>query len=192
MVSFDPYLNWLGIPPHEQPPNFYRLLGVVLFESNPEVIVQAADRQSLRVGGYQAGPQAVWRAAPPAEPPGLRQPPSRSETAQPPASRPEPRGAAWPAQNPVAPTSWSAASASPAGATASTSQPVPPWPRRRALGPGHPADTHLWVRVAAVEDWACPWDPVWDPACPGQDRLGPCPPVEQIAGAVSQTAGAGD
>lgn len=57
MVPFDPYLNWLGIPPHEQPPNFYRLLGVVLFESNPEVIEQAADRQSLRVGAYQAGPQ---------------------------------------------------------------------------------------------------------------------------------------
>ena len=57
VVSFDPYLNWLGIAPHEQPPNFYRLLGVVLFESNPEVIQQAADRQSLRVGAYQAGPQ---------------------------------------------------------------------------------------------------------------------------------------
>ncbi len=57
MVSFDPYLNWLGIPVHEQPPNFYRLLGVVLFESNPAVIEQASDRQSLRVGAYQAGPQ---------------------------------------------------------------------------------------------------------------------------------------
>ena len=55
MVSFDPYLNWLGIPPHEQPPNFYRLLGVVLFESNPEVIEQAADRQSLRVGALPVG-----------------------------------------------------------------------------------------------------------------------------------------
>ncbi len=57
MESFDPYLNWLGIPAHEQPPTFYRLLGVVLFESNPEVIEQAADLQSLRVGGYQASPQ---------------------------------------------------------------------------------------------------------------------------------------
>lgn len=57
MVSFDPYLNWLGIPPHEQPPNFYRLLGVVLFESNPEMIQQAADQQSLRVGAYQGGPE---------------------------------------------------------------------------------------------------------------------------------------
>jgi len=57
VVPFDPYLNWLGIAPHEQPPHFYRLLGIVLFESNPEVIDQAADRQSLRVGAYQSGPQ---------------------------------------------------------------------------------------------------------------------------------------
>jgi hypothetical protein len=57
MTSFDPYLNWLGIPVHEQPPNFYRLLGVVLFESNPTVIEQAADRQSLTVGANQGGPQ---------------------------------------------------------------------------------------------------------------------------------------
>jgi len=57
MLPFDPYLNWLGIPLHEQPPNFYRLLGVVLFEANPQVIEQAADRQSLLVGAYQGGPQ---------------------------------------------------------------------------------------------------------------------------------------
>ncbi len=57
MVSFDPYLTWLGIPAHEQPPNYYRLLGVILFESNPEVIEQAADRQSLKVGAYHSGPQ---------------------------------------------------------------------------------------------------------------------------------------
>ncbi len=57
MSPFDPYLNWLGIPAHEQPPHFYRLLGIVLFESNPQVIEQAADRQSLAVGAYQAGPQ---------------------------------------------------------------------------------------------------------------------------------------
>lgn len=56
MSQFDPYLNWLGIPLHEQPPNFYRLLGIVLFESSPQIIEQAADRQSLAVGAYQAGP----------------------------------------------------------------------------------------------------------------------------------------
>jgi hypothetical protein len=57
MEPFNPYSNWLGIPPHEQPPNYYRLLGIVLFESNPRAIEQAADQQSLRVGAYQAGPQ---------------------------------------------------------------------------------------------------------------------------------------
>ncbi len=56
MVSFDPYLNWLGIPPHEQPPSFYRLLGLVLFEANPQSIEFAADRQSLHVGSFQSGP----------------------------------------------------------------------------------------------------------------------------------------
>ena len=55
MSAFDPYLNWLGISVHEQPPNFDRLLGVVLFESNPAVIEQAADPQSLTVGAYQGG-----------------------------------------------------------------------------------------------------------------------------------------
>jgi hypothetical protein len=28
MAGFDPYHVWLGIPPHEQPPNHYRLLGI--------------------------------------------------------------------------------------------------------------------------------------------------------------------
>jgi len=58
-MQFDPYLNWLGIPVHEQPPHFYRLLGVVLFESSPQVIEQAADRQSLRLNAYRVGPQAA-------------------------------------------------------------------------------------------------------------------------------------
>ena len=35
---FDPYHKWLGIPPKDQPPNHYRLLGVDLFESDPDVI----------------------------------------------------------------------------------------------------------------------------------------------------------
>jgi hypothetical protein len=36
--SFDPYHVWLGIPPEEQPPHHYRLLGIRLFEDNPSVI----------------------------------------------------------------------------------------------------------------------------------------------------------
>ena len=41
--GFDPYHKWLGIPPKDQPPNHYRLLGIELFESDPEVIDMAAE-----------------------------------------------------------------------------------------------------------------------------------------------------
>ena len=43
-ATFDPYQQWLGIPPHEQPPNHYRLLGVPLFEPDTQAIANAADR----------------------------------------------------------------------------------------------------------------------------------------------------
>ena len=36
--SFDPYHKWLSIPPEEQPPNHYRLLGTKPFESDLDVI----------------------------------------------------------------------------------------------------------------------------------------------------------
>lgn len=41
---FDPLHKWLGIPPAEQPPNDYRLLGLANFEDDPDVIDVAADR----------------------------------------------------------------------------------------------------------------------------------------------------
>ena len=47
--NYDAYHLWLGIPPDEQPPSHYRLLGVRLFEENPEVIRNAADRQRSHV-----------------------------------------------------------------------------------------------------------------------------------------------
>ena len=43
--SFDPYLKWLGIPPKDQPAHHYRLLGIEAFESDPEVISNAADQR---------------------------------------------------------------------------------------------------------------------------------------------------
>ncbi len=46
---FDPYHKWLGIPPKDQPPNYYRLLAIDLFESDPEVIDAAANRQMAYV-----------------------------------------------------------------------------------------------------------------------------------------------
>jgi hypothetical protein len=41
--DFDPYYLWLGIPPVDQPPDHYRLLGVTQFESDADVIRNAAD-----------------------------------------------------------------------------------------------------------------------------------------------------
>lgn len=45
MPKFDAYYKWLGIPPSEQPPHHYRLLGITPFESDADVIDAAADRQ---------------------------------------------------------------------------------------------------------------------------------------------------
>ena len=59
MSSFDPYYDWLGIPPAESAgggPNHYRLLGLQVFESNPRVIENAADRLMTQLRGFAAGP----------------------------------------------------------------------------------------------------------------------------------------
>ncbi|MBN1912469.1 MAG: hypothetical protein JW818_22295 [Pirellulales bacterium] len=51
----DPYYQWLGIPPEEQPPNAYRLLGIRLGEDNTEVIRTAAERQMAHLRTFQLG-----------------------------------------------------------------------------------------------------------------------------------------
>jgi hypothetical protein len=53
--AFDPYHKWLGIPKSEQPPNHYRLLGLVAFESDPDVIQSAAVRQTAHVRNFARG-----------------------------------------------------------------------------------------------------------------------------------------
>ena len=45
MAKFDPYYKWFAIKPDQQPPNFYRLLGVELFESDADVIDTASDQR---------------------------------------------------------------------------------------------------------------------------------------------------
>lgn len=60
---FNPYQKWLGIPLKDQPPNHYRLLGLELFESDPEIIDGAADRQMAYVRQFQSGEQAAAAAA---------------------------------------------------------------------------------------------------------------------------------
>lgn len=57
--AFDPYYRWLGIPPDEQPADYYRLLGIKRFEDDPVVIETAADRQTVHLRTFQIGPQAA-------------------------------------------------------------------------------------------------------------------------------------
>lgn len=59
MSPFDPYHRWLGIPPHEQPPTHFRLLGVSDREDDPEVIASAAKRQFQFVKAQSGGPHAA-------------------------------------------------------------------------------------------------------------------------------------
>jgi hypothetical protein len=56
--NFDPYHRWLSIPPEEQPPNHYRLLGLKVLESDLDVIESAADRQMTHVRTFQGGKYA--------------------------------------------------------------------------------------------------------------------------------------
>ncbi len=58
--TFDPYYNWLGIPPHDQPPHHYRLLGLELFEANSNVIDNAANRQSAHLRTCSLGARAAF------------------------------------------------------------------------------------------------------------------------------------
>ena len=57
--KFDPYRKWLGIPPSEQPPDHYRLLGIASFEDDLDVIAYAADRQMSHVRKFQSGPNGA-------------------------------------------------------------------------------------------------------------------------------------
>lgn len=53
--TFDPYHKWLGIAPKDQPANHYRLLGIDLFESDPDTISNAADQRMAHVRSFQTG-----------------------------------------------------------------------------------------------------------------------------------------
>jgi hypothetical protein len=59
---FDPYRKWLGIPPKDSAgggPNHYRLLGIATFESDPDVIENAAARQMAHVRTYKNSKHAA-------------------------------------------------------------------------------------------------------------------------------------
>jgi len=54
-AEFDAYHAWLGIPPEEQPPTHYRLLGLAETERDPKVIENAAERQMTYLRNLQTG-----------------------------------------------------------------------------------------------------------------------------------------
>ncbi len=54
-ASFDPYREWLDIPADEQPPHYYRLLGLAPFAADPQNIRAAAERQIVRVSAQRLG-----------------------------------------------------------------------------------------------------------------------------------------
>jgi len=56
--AFDPYYTWLAIPPEDQPPTLYRLLGLRPFEDNPEVIENVASQRTAYLRTLQAGSHA--------------------------------------------------------------------------------------------------------------------------------------
>ncbi len=53
--DFDPYYKWLGIRPDERPLHYYRLLGLTDFESDRDVIKNAADQLMAHVRTFQTG-----------------------------------------------------------------------------------------------------------------------------------------
>lgn len=57
--SFDPYHKWLGIPPRYQPPDHYRLLGLISFEDDLDVVQSAADQRMAHLKTFQAGPHGA-------------------------------------------------------------------------------------------------------------------------------------
>ena len=57
--KFDPYYRWLGIPPKEQPPNHYRLLGLDLFEADPALIDSLALRHTSFLRDITDGPHVA-------------------------------------------------------------------------------------------------------------------------------------
>lgn len=60
--TFDPYYTWLGIPPEEQPADYYKLLGIRRFENNQEVISNALRQRETYIRSFQSGPRAAVAA----------------------------------------------------------------------------------------------------------------------------------
>jgi hypothetical protein len=59
--TFNPYVEWLGLPAHVAEPNHYQLLGLTEFETDDARIAIAADRAMSKVRSFRPGPNAkAW------------------------------------------------------------------------------------------------------------------------------------
>ena len=58
-MELGPYWKWPGIPPEQQPPDHYVLLGIAPFEADRDVIENAAVRQMSHVRTFQGGQHAA-------------------------------------------------------------------------------------------------------------------------------------
>ena len=56
--EFNPYQTWLGLSPADLPLDYYRLLGLNQFETDPAAIEQAANRQAEKLQPHLTGPAA--------------------------------------------------------------------------------------------------------------------------------------
>jgi outer membrane biosynthesis protein TonB len=95
--AFDPYYTWLAIPPEEQPPDYYRLLGLRPFEENKDAIAIAASQRMTHF-------RSVSMAA--ADPPSTRAEPAvpaKPEFSPPPEHTPAPAEPVKPAAAPIPP-----------------------------------------------------------------------------------------
>jgi len=58
-TAFDPLHKWLDIPPAQQPPNVYQLLGIQAMEADLDVISNAADQRMTHLRTFAQGPNAL-------------------------------------------------------------------------------------------------------------------------------------
>src|ERR1043165_4722197 len=60
-VEFDPYAEWLRVPPGPRPPDHYALLGLQRFAGTSEEIEDRAHKQLERLDRYALSPDAGRR-----------------------------------------------------------------------------------------------------------------------------------
>ncbi|GIW93404.1 MAG: hypothetical protein KatS3mg110_1445 [Pirellulaceae bacterium] len=60
LESFDPYEQWLGIPPSLRPIDYYTLLGIEKFCDDRQKIAEAAEKRMRLLRRYQTGPRGVY------------------------------------------------------------------------------------------------------------------------------------